>query len=78
MAETMELDKVTGRVAGGDRFLLCSDGLSKVMDDATIASLLDAGPPEQAAEQLVATALERRTTDNVTAVVMEVVGNEPG
>jgi len=75
-AETVELDKVTGRVAGGDRFLLCSDGLSKVLDDAAIADLLDAGAAEAAADKLVAEALARHTTDNVTAVVMEVAGDE--
>ena len=75
MAETMELDKVTGRVAAGDRFLLCSDGLSKVLDDATIADLLDAGPAEQAADGLLAEALARNATDNVTAVVTEVIGD---
>jgi serine/threonine-protein phosphatase Stp1 len=75
-AETVELDKVTGRVAGGDRFLLCSDGLSKALDDAAISDLLGASPAEEAAALLVTEALARRATDNVTAVVMEVVENE--
>jgi serine/threonine protein phosphatase PrpC len=75
-AESVELDKVTGRIAGGDRFLLCSDGLSKVLDDKTISDLLGDGSAEEAAEKLLAEALVRRTTDNVTAVVMEVAGNE--
>jgi serine/threonine-protein phosphatase Stp1 len=75
-AETVELDKVTGPIAGGDRFLLCSDGLSKVLDDKTLFDLLDAAPVEQAAEKLVAEALARRATDNVTVVVMDVVGTE--
>jgi serine/threonine protein phosphatase PrpC len=73
-AETVELDKVTGPIGGGDRFLLCSDGLSKVMDDSVITGLLGAGDAEDAAENLVAEALVRRTTDNVTAVVVEVAG----
>jgi serine/threonine protein phosphatase Stp1 len=73
-AETVELDKVTGRIADGDRFLLCSDGLSKVLDDKAISHLLDAGSAEDAADRLIAEALARRTTDNVTAVVMEVAG----
>lgn len=74
-AETVELDKVTGRVADGDRFLLCSDGLSKALDDETISDLLDDGPAEEAAEKLVAAALARQASDNVTAVVMELVGD---
>ena len=76
MAETMELDKVTGRVAGGDRFLLCSDGLSKALDEATIADLLKAGSAERAADDLLAEALARKATDNVTAVVTEVIDDE--
>jgi serine/threonine-protein phosphatase Stp1 len=76
MAETMELDKVTGRVVVGDRFLLCSDGLSKVLDDATIADILKAGPAEQAADDLLTEALTRNATDNVTAVVTEVIGDD--
>jgi protein phosphatase/serine/threonine-protein phosphatase Stp1 len=75
-AETIELDKVTDRVANGDRFLLCSDGLSKVLDDPTIADLLEAGPVDEAADRLVQAALARQAADNVTAVVMEVVGDE--
>jgi serine/threonine-protein phosphatase Stp1 len=77
LAETMELDKVTGRVAGGDRFLLCSDGLSKVLDDQTILDLLDATAVEDGADKLLGAALQRQASDNVTAVVMEVVGDEP-
>jgi protein phosphatase/serine/threonine-protein phosphatase Stp1 len=74
LADTMELDKVTGRVAMGDRFLLCSDGLSKVLDDAAIATLMEGTAVAEATDKLVAEALARLTTDNVTAVVVEVAG----
>ena len=75
-AEFVELDKVIGSVADGDRFLLCSDGLSKVLDDNTILGLLAASPVEETAEKLVDATLDRNATDNVTAVVMQVVANE--
>ncbi len=74
-AETIELDKITDRIAAGDRFLLCSDGLSKVLDDETLAGILRANAPEPAAEKLLEAALAQRATDNVTVVVMEVVGD---
>jgi len=51
-----------------DRLLLCTDGLFEVVDDATIANVLQ-GPPDQAAQLLVQLALERGTTDNVTVAV---------
>ncbi len=77
LAETMELDKVTGRIEAGDRFLLCSDGLSKVLDDTAIAELMTGSVVAETAEKLVAEALARHTTDNVTAVVVEVAGDDP-
>jgi protein phosphatase/serine/threonine-protein phosphatase Stp1 len=76
LAETMELDKVTGRIEVGDRFLLCSDGLSKVLDDSAIADLMEGTAVVETADRLVAEALARHTSDNVTAVVVEVVGSE--
>jgi protein phosphatase len=57
-------------VADGDVLLLCSDGLTEPVDDATITEILAANPePEAACEALVAKALERGGRDNVTAVV---------
>ena len=73
--ETVELDKVTDRLMDGDRFLLCTDGLSKVLDDEKLAAILRGNEPESAAEKLLAAALAQQAADNVTAVVMEVVGD---
>jgi serine/threonine protein phosphatase PrpC len=69
--EEFALDKVSGRIHVGDRFLLCSDGLCKTVPDHELASLLagNAGvPPPQT---LVAAALALNATDNVTAVAVE-------
>jgi serine/threonine-protein phosphatase Stp1 len=71
-ADTLELDKVTDRLVRGDRFLLCSDGLSKVLDDDALGGIMRAYPPEPAAEKLVDAALAQDARDNVTAVVMGV------
>ena len=66
--EALELDKVSNRLAAGDRFLLCSDGLNKTLSDAELAELLaDPGP----ADRLVDEALTRRATDNITVVAVE-------
>ena len=66
--ETLKLDKVSNRLAAGDRFLLCSDGLNKTLSDAELAELLaNPGP----AERLIDEALTRRATDNITVVAVE-------
>lgn len=66
---TPELDKVSDRALPGDRFLLCSDGLTKTLPHEEMAALLGAGANPAAA--LVAAALQRRATDNVTAITVE-------
>ncbi|MBP0491781.1 serine/threonine-protein phosphatase [Roseomonas sp. SG15] len=70
--EMLDLDKRSGSLKAGDRFLLCSDGLCKALDDARIAELL-AGNPEDGADRLIAAALLARATDNVTAVTVRVL-----
>lgn len=71
-AESLELDKVTDRLASGDRFLLCSDGLFKTMPEPALCELL-AADREDTAQRLVAAALARQADDNVTAVAVEVL-----
>jgi protein phosphatase/serine/threonine-protein phosphatase Stp1 len=71
-AEVLELDKVIGQAEPGDRFLLCSDGLSKTLSEAEISSLLAAPDGVPPPELLIAAALAHRVNDNVTAVVVEV------
>ncbi len=76
-ADTVELDKVTDRLAAGDRFLLCSDGLSKALDDAALAGILGESGAA-AADRLVDAAIAMRARDNVTAVVVELADDGPG
>jgi protein phosphatase/serine/threonine-protein phosphatase Stp1 len=72
-SEPLDLDKVSDGLQPGDRFLLCSDGLSKIVPQGDLADLL--ARPEMPAEHLVSAALERRADDNVTAVAIEVLPN---
>ncbi len=54
-----------------DRLLLCTDGFYDVIPDDDLMRVLLAEPPDAAARRLVEMAVERGTTDNVTAVVVE-------
>lgn len=57
----------------GDRWLLCSDGVTDYLSDDELMRALAAAPsPEAASASLVAAALEAGTRDNVTAVVCDV------
>ena len=70
--DDLVLDKVSGRLQSGDRFLLCSDGLCKTVPFDQMAELLrsDNGvPPPQS---LITAALALDVTDNVTAVTIEI------
>jgi serine/threonine protein phosphatase PrpC len=68
----LALDKLTDRLATDDVFLLCSDGLSKMVGDAEIAAILAQTPIDAAPEALVAAALAQGGRDNVTAVTVRV------
>jgi protein phosphatase len=60
------------RLEDGDRLLLCSDGLTDLVDDATITATLAATRPSAAAcARLVQLALDGGGRDNVTVVVAD-------
>jgi PPM family protein phosphatase len=57
----------------GDRYMLCSDGLSDVVTDEAIAQALASYPePQECAEQLVKLAVQAGGPDNVTVIVADV------
>jgi PPM family protein phosphatase len=71
---TVEPDFWVRPVRGGDRFLLCSDGLSGELDDAAIGAIVAAEQsPDAVAAALVAAALDHGGRDNVTVLVLDVV-----
>lgn len=62
----------------GERFLVCSDGLTTEVDDDTIRDIIVATPdPSSAAAALVEAALVAGGRDNVTAIVVDVSGESP-
>ncbi|BBX75642.1 protein phosphatase 2C domain-containing protein [Mycobacterium shinjukuense] len=62
----------------GDRYLLCSDGLSDPVSDETILEALQIPDVAEAAYRLIELALRGGGPDNVTVVVADVVDNEYG
>ena len=64
-------------VEAGDRYLLCSDGLSGQVSDAAIESLLgEIRDPDAAADELVRRANRAGGVDNVSVVVVDVSAAE--
>ena len=65
----IDLEECTHNVCSGDRFLICSDGLTDMIDDEKIAALMADGAD---AQRLCAAAEEAGGADNVTAIVLDV------
>jgi protein phosphatase len=59
----------------GDYLLLCSDGLTRMVPDDVIADAIGRlRAPQQICDELVETAIHRGGADNITVVVVEVLG----
>jgi hypothetical protein len=74
-APTVHSDHWLLPAVAGDRFLICSDGLTGELPDEVILPLLTVGGPQQAADALVAAANDAGGRDNITAVVVDIVGD---
>lgn len=72
-----EIDVTLLDVEPGDRYLVCSDGLSSYVDPADIARDLGGDDPQRAADRLVQLALTAGGPDNVTCIVADPVDGEP-
>jgi len=74
----IEPDLTRLELAVGDRFLLCSDGLSDVLQDSELAGGLQVADPQEAADGLVQAALDGGASDNVTCLVVDAVDGAAG
>ena len=94
-AEVSELQNVLTRALGphpqvlvdaaehliepSDEVVLCSDGLTRMLGDEELASVLAGSPePQRAADKLVELAKENGGTDNITVVIVRVPGQSDG
>lgn len=73
VGEELELDKIRGELLPGDRFLLCSDGLTKYTDFATLERVLGTEPIETVADALQQIALDGGGADNISIIVVDVL-----
>lgn len=73
--ENLDLEMTQDRLCEDDIFVLCSDGLTKTMEDAEIAALLNR-PIDQAVKILMQTALDRGAPDNVTVIAVKVLTDD--
>jgi protein phosphatase len=72
-----EIDTIVLDVAPGDRWLLCSDGLSSYVDEEKIAAILGTIHTAQgAADRLVKESLDHGAPDNVTVVLVDIDDSE--
>ena len=72
VAEDLQVDIIKDEVEPGDRFVLCSDGLSGPVSDADIRALLEHDNPQTAVDALIERAYANGAPDNVTAIVIEI------
>ena len=71
-------DVFTDEARAGDRYLICSDGLTAVLTDETIAGILaDVPVPDEAVDQLIDLTLRGGAPDNVSVVLADVVETAP-
>ncbi|RZQ64968.1 PP2C family protein-serine/threonine phosphatase [Amycolatopsis suaedae] len=57
----------------GDRYLVCSDGLSGMVSDETMAEAMLIRDPQDCADRMIELALKGGGTDNVTVIIADVV-----
>ena len=72
--EDVDIDLKTIMVEPGTTFLLCSDGITRHLDDAEIGGLLANSNPANICDRLKEICYARGAEDNLTAVVVRVAG----
>ena len=70
--DELYLDMDIQELRAGDRYLLCSDGLTKHVADLELEEMLKHGSPEECCKTLTSTTLERGAVDNVTTIVVDI------
>lgn len=69
----VDVDEFDLPLQGGDRLLLCSDGLTEMVDDERIAKVIGDGTPDDVAWSLIEAANSAGGVDNISVVVVDVI-----
>lgn len=73
----VEVDELSVGIEEGDRYLICSDGLTSMIDTNSVREVLHgATDPRAAVEQLVQRANEAGGEDNVTVVLVDIASDD--
>ncbi len=65
----VEIDLLVRDLEAGDRFLLCSDGLTNLVEDTDLHKIVAKNPPKEACKKLIDLANKRGGDDNITVVI---------
>ncbi len=74
--EAVEVDTLDFDIIAGDSFLLCSDGLYEYLHENDIANAIGLPEVQEIPGQLIEVANTRGGKDNITAVVVQTVGDD--
>jgi type VI secretion system protein ImpM len=69
--DRLELDVVRSDVRAADRYMLCSDGVGRVLDPDVMRQLLQTLSASECCAQLIAKSIAQGGTDNATAIVVD-------
>lgn len=69
----VDVDDLEIQLEGGDRLILCSDGLTEMVDDKGIRRIVSEGTPDDATWALIEAANSAGGVDNISVVVVDVI-----
>ncbi len=69
--DSVESDAASVKLRKNDAILLCTDGLTNLVEESEIFNIVENNSQEEAAEMLISLALSRGGTDNVTVVLIK-------
>ena len=73
VGDELELEKIKGDILPGDRFLICSDGLTKYATFEMLRKSLSEQPIEVICDHLIQIALAGGGGDNITTAVIDII-----